>query len=177
MQFKVPQNIDMEDKIVGPLTLIAFTELMVTLMIGYSSYRYGGIVAFVILGVPIIILGLAFAFVRPNEQPFSRFALAIIQFFTRPKLRVWQKDPALERLAVPAIVNPLHQAQQQASLAQQVARREQTVSQLDQLARVLDTQGEAAVQAAGGVTAGSIAGEIDRSTPKTVAVTSNKKVE
>ena len=169
MQFKVPQNIDMEDKIIGPLTLIAFSELIFSLMLAYVTWRYGNTVLFVLVGVPIIILGLAFAFVRPYEQPFSRFAYSAFQFLTRPKLRVWKKDPSLERLAVPAVVNPVHQAEAAATLAEQLARREQTVSQLDRLSQVLDTQGEGAVAAGGGVTTATLDKSV-ASTPKRVMV-------
>ncbi len=160
----------MEDKIVGPLTLVAFSELIVSLMIAYTTWRYGNTFLFVLVGVPAILFGLAFAFVRPYEQPFSRFAYATLQFLTRPKLRAWKKDPALERLAVPAAVNPVHQEREQASLAEQVARRERTVSQLDQLSRLLDTQGEAAVAASGGVSGANIDTTIEGAKPKPIAV-------
>ena len=170
MQFKVPQNIDMEDKIVGPLTLVAFSELIFALMAAYLTWRYGNVAIFVIVGIPLIILGLAFAFVRPYEQPFSRFAFSAFQFVTRPKLRVWKKDPSLERLAVPAVINPVHEAQQQATLAEQIAHREETVSQLDKLARILDTQGDAGVAAMGGVTATTLDKGTATTTPKRVIV-------
>ena len=56
MQFQVPQGIDMEDKIVGPLTLIQFLYLLVGGVIDYLLFlNLKGNFIFWILALPITI--------------------------------------------------------------------------------------------------------------------------
>jgi hypothetical protein len=153
LQFKVPQNIDLQDKIIGPLTLVQFTVLVVSGLVFYATLRFTNLITVLVVGTPILLLGIALSIVKIQDQPFSHFLIASLGYFWRPKLRVWQKDPTLERLALPTTVNPLHRAEEQAATAARQERREQTMSQLDQLARLLDTRGEDAVEAIGGITA------------------------
>lgn len=157
LQFKVPQNIDLEDKIVGPLTLVQFTVLVVSGLTFYATLRFTNLLVVLVVGTPILLLGIALSIVKIQDQPFSHFLIASLGYLRRPKLRVWQKDPALERLTLPTVVNPLHRAEEQAAVAARQERREQTMGQLDQLARLLDTRGDSAVEAAGGVTARTMA--------------------
>lgn len=176
MQFRVPQNIDLEDKIVGPLTLVQFSELVVSGMVFYLALRSGSTLFFVAVGIPVLLLGLALAFVKIQDQPFSTFLLALGQFMLRPKLRVWRKDAALERLAVPVTVDPVHHAEVLAAAEARRERREQTVGQLDELAQLLDTRGEAAVEAAGGATAKVLEEKIPMK-PQQIVVQSAQKLE
>jgi len=169
MQFKVPQNIDMEDKIVGPLGLTQFAELTLAGLIFYASFRYGGLIVTLFVGLPILLLGLALAFIKVQDQPFSHFALAFAEYLIRPKFRVWQKDPTLERIAIPQVVNPVHNEE----LAEAESRRTsqaQTHSRLQDLSRLLDTQGETAVEAAGGVTQRGLDQAMAAGKPKTIPV-------
>ena len=170
VQFKVPQNIDMEDKIVGPLTLVQFMELMVTCLVFYATFRSGSLVLTLAVGAPVLLVGLMLAFVKIQDQPFSHFALALLQYTLRPRYRVWKKDTALERMTIPAPVTPIHKAEE-AEFAAQTQHRRETIGQLDKLTRMLDTQGEAAVEASGGVTAKGIEKTVAASQPKRVPVT------
>ncbi len=91
-QFVVPQFLDVEDKILGPITARQFVILIadaIILAILYKLLLFG-----YFLGVGAIILGagLALAFIRINGQPFHYFLLNIIQTLRRPILRVWNKE-------------------------------------------------------------------------------------
>lgn len=91
MQYKVPQNIDMEDRIVGPLTLIQFVYVIIGGMIDYILFsKMGPTPLFFILAIPISLIALAFAFLKVQDQPFLHFVSAAVQFITRPKTRVWK---------------------------------------------------------------------------------------
>ena len=172
MQFKVPQNIDMEDKIVGPLTLVQFMELMVTCLVFYATFRSGSLVLTLAVGAPVLLAGLALAFVKIQDQSFSHFALALVQYMLRPRYRVWKKDIALERMTIPAPVTPIHRAEE-AEFAAQTQHRKETMGQLEKLTRMLDTQGEAAVEASGGITAKGIEKTVEASQPRVIPVKSN----
>lgn len=95
MQYKVPQNIDIEDKVIGPLTLKQFIYLMT-----------GGGILFVIrfslpealsfLFMPIAVLVgsffLALAFLRPGDRPFEIYLFSIATALIKPRKRVWKKE-------------------------------------------------------------------------------------
>lgn len=91
-QFTVPQFIDAEDKILGPLTARQFIELLVTVLILAVMFKLMPFVWFIVSGVPFFIIGVIFTFVPINGQPFHFFMLNLIQTFRRPKLRVWDKQ-------------------------------------------------------------------------------------
>jgi len=94
LQFKVPQNIDLEDKIVGPLTLVQFLYLLGGGLIVYILFQSIGTKStgiFVILALPISIVSLGMAFVKIQDQPLSHFIKAGIYYYTHPKTRFWRK--------------------------------------------------------------------------------------
>lgn len=91
MRFKVPQNIDMPDRILGPLTMLQFIYAVIGGGGAYVCYMslpspLGVVVAFL-----VATFTLAMIFLKINERPFSHFLLSLIQFMSTPKQRVWQK--------------------------------------------------------------------------------------
>lgn len=106
MQFKVPQNIDMEDKIIGPLTLTQFFYLLFGGLIIYILFSnlalngYGFL--FWILAIPIGLFSFALAFIKVQDRPFPSFIAAGIKFLLQPRQRVWQRyEPPKELVATP----------------------------------------------------------------------------
>lgn len=90
-QFVVPQFIDAEDKIFGPITARQFIILMIAGLIDFGLFKLLTFVQFLLIGIPIIIIAGIFAFTKINGQSFHYFILNIIQTFKKPKLRVWDK--------------------------------------------------------------------------------------
>jgi hypothetical protein len=91
-QFTVPQFIDVEDKIFGPITVRQFVILLVDGLILALAYRFADLALFAVLLLIFGGAGLMFAFVKINGQPFHFFVLNFLQTFRRPPLRVWQKQ-------------------------------------------------------------------------------------
>ncbi len=91
MQYKVPQNLDLPDKILGPLTLIQLGYILIGGMIAYSIYRIGNIVLTVLVASPILLFTLALAFVKVQNQSFGKFVFNFVLFAVSPKTRVWHK--------------------------------------------------------------------------------------
>ncbi|MCR4314246.1 MAG: PrgI family protein [Candidatus Uhrbacteria bacterium] len=91
-QFVVPQFIDTEDKIFGPVTARQFIILMVVFLIDFVLFRLLSFVPFLILGILLLAMGGIVAFVRINGAPFHYFFLNIIQTFKKPRLRVWSRE-------------------------------------------------------------------------------------
>jgi len=91
-QFVVPQFIDAEDKIFGPITARQFIILMVVFLIDFILFRLLSFTQFLIFGIPLIVMGGIVAFVRINGAPFHYFFLNLIQTFKKPRLRVWSRE-------------------------------------------------------------------------------------
>lgn len=98
MQFRVPQNIDLEDKIVGPLTMKQFLYLLVGGMIDYVLFqalvgpenpRMG---LFLLVGVPVGLLAVALAFLKIQDRPFGEFLVSLVVYIIRPRQRVWHRE-------------------------------------------------------------------------------------
>lgn len=137
MQFKVPQNIDLEDKIVGPLTLTQFIELLLGGVFVYIIFTQSGIasVAFIFLGIPIGLFSLALAFLKINDQPFGQFFLSLLRFIGRPKMFAWHHGGLSAR---GVIMKPAPKKRLAAT-----AHKHVTKTQLQELAFHLDTRGHA----------------------------------
>ncbi|PJA47315.1 hypothetical protein CO172_02060 [Candidatus Uhrbacteria bacterium CG_4_9_14_3_um_filter_36_7] len=90
-QFTVPQFIDAEDKIIGPITVRQFLILLVAALLIALFWKLLSFIIFVFSS--IFILGLAFtlAFAKINGMPFHFFLLNLIQTLRKPRLRVWDK--------------------------------------------------------------------------------------
>ena len=133
MQFKVPQNIDMEDKIVGPLTLIQFLYLLGGGLLVYIIFQSLGsnTALFIILSFPIAIVSVGMAFVKIQDQPLSHFMKAGIYYFTHPKVRFWKKEGITKSI----LVNPPKSLQKEGFVPPKQVEK----SDLEKLAHVLDT--------------------------------------
>jgi len=92
MQFKVPQFIEIEDKIVGPLTLKQFLYLLAGVGALAVLWFYLTLGAFLLIGIPIGILVLALAFYKYNGRPLISILGSFIKYITKPRLYLWKKD-------------------------------------------------------------------------------------
>ncbi len=108
MQFQVPQFIDVQPKIIGPLTIRQFL------------YVAGGVVPSIIfffllelwLSLPLafifIAVSIALSFGKMNGQPLLRVALAAFKYFWEPRFYLWKRIPdqaelpALPKVQIPA---------------------------------------------------------------------------
>jgi hypothetical protein len=95
LQFQVPQNIDLEDKIVGPLTLIQFLYVLGGALIDYFLFQALGqdyFSLFLVAGIPIALISLSLAFFKIQDQPLSHFISVGLVYMTKPKLRLWSRQ-------------------------------------------------------------------------------------
>ncbi len=90
-QFVVPQFIEVEDKIFGPITIRQFIILLAAGLVIFLAYRYADFGLFLAITVFAGGVAVIFSFARPNGQAFHYFLLNIIQSFRKPNLRVWCK--------------------------------------------------------------------------------------
>jgi hypothetical protein len=98
MQFKVPQDVQREDRIVGPLT---FKQLIICGIGGIIAYMIYISLAKTYLWItwlpPIVLvtaITLAFAFVRPLDLSFGKWIIRWIEYTLLPRKRLWIKSSA-----------------------------------------------------------------------------------
>ena len=92
MLFNVPQYIEIEDKIAGPLTakqLLWMFGMGAVLLIlwGILELTY-----FIISAIPVVLIFCALAFYRPHGQPLIKFIVWGILFAFQPKTYIWRRD-------------------------------------------------------------------------------------
>jgi len=97
--FQVPQFIDIEDKIIGPLTLKQFMFLAGAGIIIFILYSVLQFWLWIIVSIVIAGAGLGFAFVKINGQPLSKVAVNGLKYLIRPRLYVWQRGQAKKSIA------------------------------------------------------------------------------
>jgi hypothetical protein len=92
MQFQVPQFIEMEDKIFGPLTFKQFIYVAGGAGLSYLSWR----ILPIYLAAPFIIgaggLGAALAFMQYNGRPFILAVEHGFYYLLRSKLYLWNNE-------------------------------------------------------------------------------------
>ncbi len=91
-QFVVPQFIDVEDKIFGPITTRQFLILLSAGLILFIAFKLADTALFIFLAALIGGSALVLAFVKINGQPFHYFLLNIVQTIRRPSRRLWYKS-------------------------------------------------------------------------------------
>lgn len=103
MRFEVPQFIDIEDKIFGPLTFKQFIYVTGGGGLCYGVYRLLPIYFAIPIMLAIALLAWALAFYKINNQPFIKVGQAFIVFLTKNKLYVWQKQTTPQKAPEPVI--------------------------------------------------------------------------
>ena len=91
MRFQVPQFIDLEDKIFGPLTLKQFVYLAGAAGFVFICFAFLPRILAVIIGGLAAIFGLALAFYKVDNRPFIVVVESAFNYITSHRLYLWQK--------------------------------------------------------------------------------------
>ncbi|MFH1597926.1 MAG: PrgI family protein [Patescibacteria group bacterium] len=133
MQFLVPQFIDTEDRIFGPISTRQFVEILAGFGMMYVAYKMSTFWLFAMEAVFILGLVVVFAFVRINGQGFHFFVLNLIQTLRRPKIKIWLKVIADNKI--------FPSKQKEVTVAATAPKPMVTSSRLTELSLVVDTGG------------------------------------
>jgi hypothetical protein len=96
MQFRVPQFIDIEDKVIGPLTLKQFGYIVGAGGVSFIIWTFIPIhFLAILLIIPVAGLFLALAFVKYNNRSFGEFLESMFTYYTGAKIYTW-KQPTPE---------------------------------------------------------------------------------
>lgn len=127
MQFQVPQYIEVEDKIVGPLTISQFLYIASGFLFDFITYFFFALWFWLPLAFGIGGLSVALAFVRYNNRSLLALIAAAFRYLSKPRTYVWKEAGAkdLEKphgllarlgLQLDTSTNPLH-GREQSSLS------------------------------------------------------------
>jgi hypothetical protein len=104
MQYQVPQFIEIEDKIFGPLTLKQFLYLAGGGGICLILFTFLPLFLVVILGIPIMAAAAALAFYEVNGRPLIEAVEHGFGYFFGSKLYLWKQREAKAQKAAAAPV-------------------------------------------------------------------------
>lgn len=90
-QFSVPQFIDREMQLLGPLTVRQTVIFGVIAAILFALYFVINTYLLVPVGAVLIAFGLILAFLKINGRPLSAFLFSYLGYFINPKRYIWSK--------------------------------------------------------------------------------------
>lgn len=147
--YKVPQDVEAEDKLIGPFGFRQFIYLLIAGGAGGLTFLMFQapvpVPFFSVLTVPVGVVMIILALPLKKDQPMEIYVAAVLRFMLKPKRRLWMNDGTAAGVTIdaPRVI----QRQLSKDLTQ-----DQALNQLSYLSRIVDTQGWAVkgVDAPGG---------------------------
>lgn len=135
MQFAVPQFTDVEDKLIGSLTLKQFLVMLAaggTILFVWSIL--GPSFPFFIISFPIAVAGVAIALGRYNGRPIFVYLVPFAAFLSSPRVRVFKREPDVVMVSKSEVSKAVSEASADPEIL------EPTESRLKKLAYLLDSK-------------------------------------
>lgn len=109
MQFQVPQFIETESKIVGPLTLRQFIFVAVGAGLSFLAlYLFNFFIAFILIAI-VASATVALAFIKVNGRSFPSILKSAFGYYWNPHFYVWKKETS-PLLQEPSLKTPERRA-------------------------------------------------------------------
>jgi len=131
-QFTVPQFIDVENKIIGPITTRQFLIFLVAAILIFLCFKLFDFSLFLTLGIIIFIFAGVFAFLKVNGRPFHYFLLNVVQTLRKPGLRIWDHH----------VSNVEEKEKQEIQYENVGVNKKINQAQLEELSLIVDTKGK-----------------------------------
>lgn len=145
MQYKIPQNVQVEDKIVGPLTLKQLIILGVGGGIAYVIYTTIGkdYELGIWLIIPLLIVGftLLVAFGKIANVTFGKWCLLMVEKFVNPQKRTFVMGGA-DLYQATLFAEKNKKVQTTVESATKAERDKERLQKLSQISKVLDSYGK-----------------------------------
>ncbi len=91
--YKVPQDVEADDKLIGPFSFRQFIYLMIiaaSIAIGWALSRL--FIGLAIIPLPVIIFFGALALPLRKDQPMEIYMAAMVSFYIKPRQRLWDPE-------------------------------------------------------------------------------------
>lgn len=133
--YKVIQDIEADDKLVGPFGIRQFIYLLIVAAMLFIAFRLGQVAWFLALPfLPPIIFFSLLALPLSQGQPTEVWLLAKLRFLVKPRTRLWNQSGARELVSITA------PKAEDKHLIKEISQNE-VQSRLQSLASTLDTHG------------------------------------
>jgi len=91
--YKVPQDVEADDKLIGPFSFRQFIYLIAVVLAGAAAWGLAQIfIGLVIIPLPIIIFFGALALPLRKDQPMEVYMAAMVSFYLKPRSRLWDPE-------------------------------------------------------------------------------------
>lgn len=136
-QYKVPQDVEAEDKLLGPFTFRQFMYLIfaaIGLAIAWGLFQIFPLLG--ILPLPISVFFAALALPLKKDQPMETYLAAVVNYHIRPNKRLWtpgQQESTITITAPKTVEKPRTRD----------ITEEEASHRLSFLADIIDTEGRA----------------------------------
>lgn len=136
-QYKVPQDVEADDKLLGPFSFRQFVYLLVAGgLIALAVFLFQLFPLLAIIPIPPVLLFVALALPLKKDQPMETYLAAIVSYYLKPHTRLWtpgQRESTI-KITAPKIVEE--------SRTRDITGEEAT-HRLSFLADIVDTEGYA----------------------------------
>ena len=140
MRFKVPQDVQREDKIIGPLTLKQMGIVGIGGGFAYLIYVSLSKSYFMEIWLPpvaiVSAITLAFAFLKIHNLPFHIFIMHFIEYKLLPRQRIWIQGSGRP------FISTLEKEKKQQSQNKPTDLKPKKQKSIAELTKVLDTHGK-----------------------------------
>lgn len=133
--YKVPQDVEADDKLIGPFSFRQFIYLIIVALAGTAAWGLAQLsIILVVIPLPIILLFGVLALPLRKDQPMEIYLAAMIAFYLKPRKRLWDPDgiESLIEITAPRVV----EVQRTKNLSENDA-----LERFSYLADIVDTQG------------------------------------
>jgi hypothetical protein len=145
MQYKIPQNVQIEDKIVGPLTLKQLIMLGVGGGLTYAIYTILASKYYIeVWLVPTVIPGLitlAVTFLKISGIPFGKWCLLMVEYFVNPKKRSFVMGAA-DNYAATLFADKSKKVQTKEVNSDKLLRDRERLQKIGEITKTLDAYGK-----------------------------------
>lgn len=101
--YKVPQDVEAEDKLLGPFSFRQFIYLIVAALAIFLAYGLSrAFWALAIIPVPLVVFFLVLALPLKKDQPMETYLTAIVRFLLKPHVRLWDPEGEFELVEITA---------------------------------------------------------------------------
>ena len=136
-QYKVPQDVEADDKLIGPFSFRQFIYLVVTAGlggIGFLLFRVFPLL--VIIPAPFMIFFIILALPIKKDQPMETYLSAVVSFYMKPHTRLWTPGQGETTIVITA-------PKKTEEVRTKGLSEEEAVHRLSFLADIVDTEGYA----------------------------------
>lgn len=101
--YKVPQDVEAEDKLIGPFSFRQFIYLIIAALGIFLAWALSQVfIGLLILPLPIVFAFLALALPLRKDQPMETYLIAMIKFFFKPRKRIWDPEGTISLVQITA---------------------------------------------------------------------------